>query len=108
MSLAPQLASPLAGALAVLLIPAFAPCADWPQWRGPNRDGVVHGVKAPEKWPKALPEEWKVTVGEGVSSPVVVGDRAFVFTRQKDDELVLCLDLATGKEVWKSEPYKAP
>ena len=41
----------------------------WPQWRGPNRDGVVQGVKPPDKWPKALKEEWKVTVGEGVSCP---------------------------------------
>jgi outer membrane protein assembly factor BamB len=81
---------------------------DWPQWRGPNRDGVVHGVKAPAKWPKELKEEWKVTVGEGVSCPVVVGDRVYVFTRQKDDELVLCLDVTTGKEVWRTERYPAP
>jgi outer membrane protein assembly factor BamB len=87
---------------------AWGPSADWPQWRGPNRDGVVHGVKAPEKWPQALTEEWKVPVGEGVSSPVVVGDSVFVFSRQKDDEIVFCLDVATGKEVWKSEPYPAP
>jgi outer membrane protein assembly factor BamB len=82
--------------------------ADWPQWRGPNRDGIVRGVRAPQKWPKALKEEWKVPVGESYSSPVVVGDKVFVFIRQKDDEAVLCLELATGKEVWKSEPYQAP
>jgi outer membrane protein assembly factor BamB len=82
--------------------------ADWPQWRGPNRDGVVHGVKVPDKWPRALREEWKVPVGEGVSSPVVVGGNVYVFTRQKDDEMVLCLDIATGKEVWRSEPCHAP
>jgi outer membrane protein assembly factor BamB len=91
------------------LLPAAAGrSADWPQWRGPNRDGVVHGVTVPDKWPPALKDEWKVPVGEGVSSPVVVGDKVFVFTREKDAELVLCLDLATGKEVWKSEPYPAP
>jgi outer membrane protein assembly factor BamB len=90
------------------LFPAMGLSANWPQWRGPNRDGVVHGVKAPVKWPKALKEEWKVPVGEGVSSPVVVGDNVFVFTRQKDDEAVLCLDVATGKEHWRSEPYPAP
>jgi outer membrane protein assembly factor BamB len=38
----------------------------------------------------------------------VVADRVFVFTRQKDTEFVLCLDVATGKEVWRSEPYPAP
>jgi outer membrane protein assembly factor BamB len=94
---------------AALLWPAASALAqDWPQWRGPNRDGIVHGVQAPDKWPKTLEQDWKVEVGEGVSSPVVVGDRVFVFTRQKDDELVLCLDLVRGKELWRSEPYPAP
>jgi outer membrane protein assembly factor BamB len=39
---------------------------------------------------------------------VVVGGKVYVFTRQKDDEFVLCLDLQSGKEVWRSEPYPAP
>jgi outer membrane protein assembly factor BamB len=83
--------------------------ADWPQWRGPNRDGVVHGVSVPAKWPKALKEEWKVEVGKGVASPVVVGGRVYLLTRDKNDaEVVTCLDLQGGKEVWRSEPYPAP
>jgi outer membrane protein assembly factor BamB len=98
----------LGAAAAQLLSAAAARGQDWPQWRGPNRDGVVHGVAVPEKWPRTLREEWKVTVGEGVSSPVVVGGHVFVFARQKDDELVLCLAVATGQEVWKSEPSPAP
>jgi RNA polymerase sigma factor (sigma-70 family) len=81
----------------------------WPQWRGPNRDGVVHGVAVPEKWPRALREEWAVPVGKGVASPVVVGGNVYLLVRQKnDDEVVLCLDLQGGKEVWRSEPYPAP
>src|SRR5436305_8578891 len=91
-----------------LLLVAPVLSQDWPQWRGPNRDGVVHGVTVPAKWPKTLKEEWKVTVGEGVASPVVVGGQVYVFTRQKDDESVLCLDVATGKEHWRSEFYSAP
>jgi outer membrane protein assembly factor BamB len=97
--------------LALLLLTVCASSSagqDWPQWRGPNRDGVVHGVHVPVKWPRTLKEEWRVFVGEGISSPVVVGDRVYVFTRQKDDELVVCLDLASGKEKWRSEPYPAP
>jgi RNA polymerase sigma factor (sigma-70 family) len=82
--------------------------ADWPQWRGPNRDGIVHGVTAPAKWPRALAEEWKVPVGDGVASPVVAGGSIYVFTRQKNDELVRCLDLQSGTEIWHSEPYSAP
>src|SRR5438034_8564302 len=107
MTLSAGTAPRLAG-VAVFFLTAPASAADWPQWRGPNRDGVVHGVKVPDKWPGALKEEWKVPVGEGVSSPVVVGGSVYVFTRQKDDEVVLCLDLQSGKEVWKSEPYAAP
>jgi RNA polymerase sigma factor (sigma-70 family) len=80
----------------------------WPQWRGPNRDGVVQGVSVPEKWPKTLQEEWSVPVGQGVASPVVDDGKVYVFTRQKDDEFVLCLGLQSGKEIWRSEPYPAP
>src|SRR5579872_4627033 len=76
---------------------------DWPQWRGPNRDGVVVGGVVPERWPSALKEDWKVEVGRGAASPVVVGTRVFVFTREQDDEFVVCLDLANGKELWRSE-----
>jgi outer membrane protein assembly factor BamB len=91
-----------------LFLAASGPARDWPQWRGPGRDGVVRGVTVPAKWPKTLKEEWRVEVGEGYSSPVVVGGRVYVFTRQKEDEVVWCLDVATGKEIWRSEPCPAP
>jgi RNA polymerase sigma factor (sigma-70 family) len=80
----------------------------WPQWRGPNRDGIVRGVTIPEKWPKELTEEWKATVGDGVASPVVVGGSVYVFTRQNDDERVICLDVDSGRQKWRSESYAAP
>src|SRR5437667_12784901 len=105
-SLAP--AKRLLGAVAISLLAAAGIAADWPQWRGPNRDGIVEGVTVPEKWPKTLKEAWKVPVGEGISSPVVVGGSVVVFARQKDDEVVLCLDLASGKEKWRWAPYPAP
>ena len=44
--------------------------ADWPQWRGPNRDGLVKTATVPATWPKGLKEEWKITVGAGHASPV--------------------------------------
>jgi RNA polymerase sigma factor (sigma-70 family) len=82
--------------------------ADWPQWRGPQRDGVVQGATVPAKWPAALTEEWKVSVGKGVASPVVVGGKVYLLTRLKnDDELVQCLDLRGGKEIWRSVAYPA-
>ena len=48
---------------------------DWPQWRGPNRDNKVVGFTEPKAWPKALTQKWKVTVGVGESSPVLVGNK---------------------------------
>src|SRR5262249_33246704 len=88
--------------------PTPAVVVDWPQWRGPNRDGVVQGVPVPQRWPRTLKEEWKAPVGEGYPSPVVAGGNVYVFTRQKDDEVVMCFDLASGKDVWRAEPYPAP
>jgi outer membrane protein assembly factor BamB len=76
--------------------------ANWPQWRGPNRDGNVTAFPAPPVWPKSLKDEWKVTVGVGHSSPVVSEGKIYVFARQGEEETLLCLDAVTGKELWRS------
>ncbi|MCU0875232.1 MAG: hypothetical protein MUE50_23110, partial [Pirellulaceae bacterium] len=65
---------------------------DWPQWRGGDRDGKVAGFTAPQTWPRALTQKWKVAVGSGDATPALVGDKLYVFTRQGDDETVLCLN----------------
>jgi outer membrane protein assembly factor BamB len=75
---------------------------DWPQWRGINRDGKVTGFKAPPTFPAALKQQWKVTVGFGDATPVLVKGRIYLSTRQGNDEVILCLDAATGKELWKN------
>ena len=82
-----------------------AEAVNWPQWRGPNRDGYVGGVSAPRVWPKTLKEEWKVTVGVGHSSPLVSDGKIYVFARQGEAEVLTCLDALTGKELWKSAPH---
>jgi outer membrane protein assembly factor BamB len=88
---------------AVLLLVTAVRAQDWPQWRGPARDGKAPAMTA--AWPKELKEEWKVTVGIGHSSPVVAAGRIYVFARQAEEEVLLCLDAATGKEIWRtSEP----
>jgi outer membrane protein assembly factor BamB len=79
---------------------------DWPQWRGPNRDAKVTGFKAPKDWPKELTQKWKVAVGDGVATPALVGDKLYVFTRQGGNEILRCLDAATGKELWQDK-YEA-
>jgi len=84
---------------------AFA--QDWPQWRGANRDGKVAGFTAPQSWPKELTQKWKVTVGAGDATPALVGDKLYVFARQGEDEVTLCLDPASGKEVWRNK-YATP
>jgi outer membrane protein assembly factor BamB len=77
--------------------------ADWPQWRGPNRDGLVSGASIPRTWPKELKQEWKVNVGVGHSSPVVANGRVYIFARQAEEEVLHCLDSATGKEIWRTD-----
>ena len=76
---------------------------DWPQWRGPNRDGKVSGFTAPRKWPGSLTQKWKTTVGLGDATPALVGDKLYVFARQGEDEVTLCLDAGSGKELWKDK-----
>lgn len=76
---------------------------DWPQWRGIGRDSKVTGFTAPASWPAELKLEWKVTVGFGDATPVLSGDKIYLNTRQGDQEVILCLDAKTGKEIWKDQ-----
>jgi outer membrane protein assembly factor BamB len=76
---------------------------DWPQWRGPNRDNKVAGFTGPKDWPKELTKKWRVSVGRGEAGPLLVGEKLYVFSRQGGDEVTLCLDAATGKEVWQDK-----
>ena len=86
---------------AVVMIAFCAWGQDWPQWRGPNRDGKVTGFTAPQQWPAALTQKWKVTVGTGCATPALVAGKLYVFARQGDEEVILCLDADTGQEKWK-------
>jgi outer membrane protein assembly factor BamB len=91
----------------ILISAGSALSQDWPQWRGPNRDGKVSKFALPKKWPAELTQKWKVTVGVGTdSTPALAGDRLFVFTRQGGDEVILCLDAGTGEEKWRNS-YEA-
>ncbi len=76
--------------------------ADWPQWRGANRDGAA-GFSAPATWPDALTLKWKTEVGLGYSAPIIVGDRVYAYSRQDDSEVMRALDAATGKTIWESK-----
>ena len=82
---------------------------DWPQWRGPNRDGKSAGFTAPAAWPKTAAWKWRAAVGAGDSTPALVGDRLYSFTRQGNNEVIMALNAADGKELWRNEyPAAAP
>ena len=94
------------GVVLSVVILTGATCAlaqDWTQWRGANREAKVAGFTAPAAWPKELAQKWKATVGTGDATPALVGDKLYVFARQGDDEVILCLDAASGKELWKDK-----
>ena len=81
-----------------------APAADWPQWRGPARDGVVAEPSgAPAGWPPV--RLWERNVGKGCSSPILVGGRMYVMgwhgRGSTGTDTLFCLDAATGKELWR-------
>ena len=79
---------------------------DWPQWRGPSRDGFV----APgTDWPERLDERhlrksWSVDLGPSYSGPIVAADRVFVTeTQEARNEVVRALERTTGKELWRAQ-----
>ncbi|MBN1127261.1 MAG: PQQ-like beta-propeller repeat protein [Sedimentisphaerales bacterium] len=78
---------------------------DWPQWRGVERDGVAT-FSTPQTWPAELMQKWSVNVGTGCSTPVLVGEKLYVFARQGNEEVMLCLNTGDGKEIWKDH-YEA-
>src|SRR5262245_22525210 len=95
--------------IAVVSVPIVgAAGADWPQWRGPNREAKVVDFKAPSTWPKELTKKWSVPIGSGVANPSLVGDKLYTFSREDADEVVRCLDAGTGKEIWKKSYKAAP
>ena len=95
------------GLLSCIGLPAMGDDAIWPGWLGPKRDGWVSTFQPPEAWPEKLNKAWQVEVGEGYGTPLVVGDFVFVHTRQGEEEVLLKLNLADGKTVWRKS-YEVP
>ncbi len=97
----------LAGWLVLTCLATAAAAQDWPQWRGPGRDGHAAGFAAPDVWPEKLALRWRREVGAGYSSPVVAGGKVFVHSRDGEEEVVTCLALADGAALWSAR-YPAP
>lgn len=87
--------------LCLLLLPTVLLADDWPQFLGPNRDGVSKEKNLRADWPKDGPRLlWKRGVGPGYAGPVVQGDRLILFHSGPDKEIVECLKASTGKALW--------
>lgn len=89
----------------VILMLAFSAevnSQDWPQFRGASRDSKVTGFISPSSWPSELTQVWKINVGTGDATPVLLGDKIFLHSRQGGDEVILCLDALTGEDLWRN------
>ena len=108
-------------AVAAVIIPLPASCqqvddqvsvnaADWPWWRGPQRNGVANpDQNPPTEWSASQNVAWKSAVqGRGHSSPTVVGRRIYLATADEvqETQLVLCYDRDTGKPLWQTEVHR--
>ena len=81
--------------------------ADWPQWLGPTHDGHAgRGEKLKDKIPSDLTPVFRLPIGTGFSSPVVVGDHMVFVDGVAENEIAHCVDLKAVKEIWK-EPFAA-
>ncbi len=102
-------ASGIAVVVAVLspLVYAQRPSSDWLQWRGPNRDGVIPGFAAPAAWPEQLTQRWKIEAGLGYATPLLSGNRLYLFSRLGDNETMRAIDADGGKVLWTTA-YPAP
>jgi len=80
--------------------------ADWPQWRGPQRDGTSVEKGLLREWPKAGPRLlWKIKeAGSGFSTPAVVGDRIYLLGNVGvENESVRCFSVTDGKQLWTTQ-----
>lgn len=86
-----------------ILLPASLNAANWPQWRGPGRDGVSPETGLLKQWPAGGPKLfWQVKdLGDGYSTPSVADGRIYLLSNKGlQDEFVQCLNAENGKEIW--------
>jgi outer membrane protein assembly factor BamB len=97
------------GLLMILSVTIFAAenpsgfVKDWPQWRGPNRDGISKETGILKTWPAEGPKVlWKSPIGEGYSSVAISQGRIYTMDSKGEDEFIVCLDMGSGKELWRT------
>jgi outer membrane protein assembly factor BamB len=94
--------------LAAGCMPAGSRAADWPHWRGPDRNDITPEASGWSEgaWPLGEPA-WTRSVGHGGTSPIVVQDRLYTMGWEKDSDHVWCLEAGTGQEIWRQR-YPCP
>jgi len=97
------LAVMIAATVVCVFLCAFsAMSADWPQWRGPNRDGISSETGWSYTWPADGPKQlWNRSLGIGYATVSVSGDRAYTVGNKDKIDTVYCLDVNTGEDIWK-------
>ena len=85
----------------LLLVATRTDAADWPQWRGPDRNGISKEKGWQDTWSGEPKIAWKAKVGLGFSSFVIADGRVFTLGHDNDKDTVWAFDAATGKELWK-------
>lgn len=95
------------GCVGVLLmgcLVVLATAADWPQWRGPQRDGISRETGLLDTWPAGGPPKiWQTQgLGEGYAGEAIAQGRLFTQGQRADGQFVLALDVATGKKLWET------
>ncbi len=78
--------------------------ADWPQWRGPERNGLSKDTGLLKQWPSSGPQQnWSISgLGEGYGAIAIKGDRIFAQGTRGSASVVFCLNRADGKTVWSA------
>ncbi|KAA5544376.1 PQQ-binding-like beta-propeller repeat protein [Roseiconus nitratireducens] len=98
-------------ATAAVLFPTLltAGDADWPQWRGPNRDGHAAPQSLLSEWPSEGPQlKWSaMDLGTGYSAVSVVGDQVFTMGSVDGQAIVFCLSLSDGSQIWQTSIGRA-
>ena len=85
-----------------------AQAADWPNWRGPNYDGISSETGWSTTWPKDGPKvPWKASLGRGFCSIAVSNGRAYTMGNISDKDILYCFDARTGREIWR-QSYACP
>ena len=75
---------------------------NWPQWRGPQRNGISTATSIPVEWSSENNVAWRAPMpGQGGATPAVWGDSMFVTSADGDDLVLLCLDSRNGAERWR-------